>query len=1180
MSPYFQLSCLGSGHDFAERTADMKPLYFLVLLIFGAVPNDGCNATEEQMGKTNITCNVTTCESAETLAFIPNMDVTSRTKLQKTCRTSDKYIRAEKYYIHQLINLCFEGPNTTYDYENFKMTVVKMNMMNATDGRLVKISAPKLSDDDPPIDIFIPSEPFLNISVEQYKLGIVTYPSAQQFINDPNIQLKSKVIRVESFGCEIKNLSSQLVINFPVNSSEIIRGNYKLSCRFFDETVHRWKEVRSDTNLENSNNTVNCSYNHMALFAVFQKRTCNSHIDENIFHFNSIELKFEENLTALLCTWGGSQCYVECTSVNLTANITAVKNVTSLTNTTTGQNITQLDIRMGERSTTCNVTKCESSEMSTFINTMDLTRLIKAQKMCNKPFTSEVYLKKEKEYIDQQINFPCEGSSCTYHHENFTMTVFKMKELQSNMDYGRVKMSAPKWSDQDLPIDVFFPDESFNRSNEDFRVGIVRYGSAEKFNNNSNTELKSQVIRVEIVGNERKNLTKELVIIFPVSNIIENDERYNLSCMFYDDEEHKWDTMGSFTKLNFTSKTVNCSYNHMTPFAVFQKENRPCITHTVNTTQCLLTYDHEELNIHENLTTLLCTWGDSQCYVECTSVNCTTNTTGVKNLQNQSISALSMRLFFNINEQSVTCNVTKCDFDEINALIRTSSSSQNLRDLKRTGWIYKMCVKLASDSRFKNTYISAEKKYIDFLIASPFDGTSKNYDLEEFNMTVFKMNTTDLGLVQISAPTVPTNRLPLEVFVPTEAFKNVPVKQHRVGIVTYPSATQFMDSDTQIKSKVIRVEAAGHDITDLSTRLAINFTLNYNEKIPENYTLSCQFYNEKVYHWEKTGSFTDLENFNSSNTVNCSYDHMTPFAVLLAKPDLDAKQWKILSAVSYIGCSLSSFFSAVTIFLYTFMKTSDRDTSIRIHVSLSVAVFLLNTSFLFTEWAATWPEPGACVFIAVIIQYSLLSCFSWMAIEALHLYLLLIKVFNTYIKLYTIKLSLFGWGVPAVLVGGSLCVYKSTHFYGTREIKFIDTNETTEFCWIVDDHFLYGMNITYFSITFLFNTSILVAVTRQIFKLRCLNVRGKKPLSRKDICTVLGLTLLLGMTWGLAFFMSGHTNYPILYLFCICNTLQGLFLFLWFYSTMKRNRKLVTRSSTMSEPISAPVKNIESSFSY
>lgn len=43
---------------------------------------------------------------------------------------------------------------------------------------------------------------------------------------------------------------------------------------------------------------------------------------------------------------------------------------------------------------------------------------------------------------------------------------------------------------------------------------------------------------------------------------------------------------------------------------------------------------------------------------------------------------------------------------------------------------------------------------------------------------------------------------------------------------------------------------------------------------------------------------------------------------------------------------------------------------------------------------------------------------------------------------------------------------------------------------------------------------------------------------------VLGLTCLMGTTWGLAFLGSGYTNYAILYLFCILNSTQGL----WFVS--------------------------------
>ncbi|XP_060742154.1 adhesion G protein-coupled receptor G3-like [Tachysurus vachellii] len=589
------------------------------------------------------------------------------------------------------------------------------------------------------------------------------------------------------------------------------------------------------------------------------------------------------------------------------------------------------------------------------------------------------------------------------------------------------------------------------------------------------------------------------------------------------------------------------------------------------------------LEISETLYTLNCTWNDDQCYVECIFVNHITNSKNVTKQpveENYSITDQIVSVF-QINEQETICNVTKCASDIISKLIQESSNSPDLRDLKRPAQIKKMCSRLfASDSTIKKVYIRAEKKYIDYLIGLLFHGTSKNYDFEELNMTVVKMdmmNTTDLGFVHISAPKA-RDDLPLDVFLPTEPFINM-----TVGVVTYPCNNIFInDPKTMLKSKVIRIETVGHEIKNLSEQLVINFTVKSSEIIiTENHRLSCLFYNVDAtagQEWDDMGSFTNLENFNSSNSVNCSYDHMTPFAVLLVDMNvaqIDRQQWKTLSIISYIGCSFSSFFSAVTIFLYTFMKSSNRDTAIHIHVSLSAALFLLNISFLFTEWGATWSQNSACVLIAVIIEYSLLSCFSWMAIEAIHLYFLLIKVFNTYIKHYMIKLSLFGWGMPALLVGGSLCAYGSTPFYGTTEITLSDTNEAMKICWITDIRFLYGINIGYFSIMFLFNTSILVAVTCQIYKRQCMNVSGSNLPSCKDICTVLGLTFLLGMTWGLAFFTSGHINYPVLYLFCICNTLQGLFLFLWFYATMK-NRLIKEKSSTVSEPTGAHIKTCES----
>ena len=57
--------------------------------------------------------------------------------------------------------------------------------------------------------------------------------------------------------------------------------------------------------------------------------------------------------------------------------------------------------------------------------------------------------------------------------------------------------------------------------------------------------------------------------------------------------------------------------------------------------------------------------------------------------------------------------------------------------------------------------------------------------------------------------------------------------------------------------------------------------------------------------------------------------------------------------------------------------------------------------------------------IAFLLNYFWLSQLSWMIIEAVTMYLALVKVFGTYISRAMLKYSLVGWAVPLVfpLVG-------------------------------------------------------------------------------------------------------------------------------------------------------------------
>lgn len=114
-------------------------------------------------------------------------------------------------------------------------------------------------------------------------------------------------------------------------------------------------------------------------------------------------------------------------------------------------------------------------------------------------------------------------------------------------------------------------------------------------------------------------------------------------------------------------------------------------------------------------------------------------------------------------------------------------------------------------------------------------------------------------------------------------------------------------------------------------------------------------------------------------------------------------------------------------------------------------------------------------------------------------------------------------------------------------------------CWITDDSFFYSLNLVYFTLIFIFNSGILMAVGSSICKMKHVlksnsklrvnrkfeGVKQKFSASCKSGLTLFGLTCLMGTTWGLVFLGSGYVNYPILYLFCILNSLQGVGCAFW-----------------------------------
>ncbi|KAB0393166.1 hypothetical protein E2I00_014978, partial [Balaenoptera physalus] len=284
-----------------------------------------------------------------------------------------------------------------------------------------------------------------------------------------------------------------------------------------------------------------------------------------------------------------------------------------------------------------------------------------------------------------------------------------------------------------------------------------------------------------------------------------------------------------------------------------------------------------------------------------------------------------------------------------------------------------------------------------------------------------------------------------------------------------------------------------------------------------NVTLSCVFWDVtkgSSGDWSSKGCSTE---FGVNRTI-CRCDHLTFFALLL-RPVLDQVTVKALTRISQAGCGTSMIFLAFTIVLYTVLRFSRQrfkfEDAPKIHVALSVSLFLLNLAFFINVGHGLKGSDAACWARGAVFHYFLLCAFTWMGLEAFHLYLLVIKVFNTYVGHYFLKLSLVGWGLPALIVIGT----GSANSYGPYAIRDKKNTTTLELCWFCEKTATSALYVTvhgYFLITFLFSAVVLGLVALKIFTLSSATAGKEKGQHWKGVLTLLGLSSLVGVTWGLA----------------------------------------------------------------
>ncbi|XP_063103449.1 adhesion G-protein coupled receptor G5 isoform X1 [Cavia porcellus] len=459
------------------------------------------------------------------------------------------------------------------------------------------------------------------------------------------------------------------------------------------------------------------------------------------------------------------------------------------------------------------------------------------------------------------------------------------------------------------------------------------------------------------------------------------------------------------------------------------------------------------------------------------------------------------------------------------------------------------------------------------LLNATFNDDKLNLSTNNIHSLVFKLgcNFTGLSLSSAALEKVPQARARHAMHFPAELTRDAcstPVRPRELRLICiYFFTNSFFQDDKNsslLNNYVLGAQLDQRRVKNL--RDLVNISFWHNQSLA-GYTLTCVFWKKGASKlrwgaWSPKGCHTEQP---SPSQVLCRCNHLTYFAVLMAcsptslpqqlsPAPVPAELLAPLQYISLVGCSVSVVASLLTMVLHLRARKPN-DSTRRIHMNLQISVLLLNVTFLLSAMLAV-PAGAACVALAAVLHYALLSCLTWMAIEGFNLYLLLGRVYNVYIHRYVLKLCTLGWGVPALLVLLVLAVKSSVYGLHTIPVSSSQENGTSfqnvSMCWVRSPSVHGVLVMGYSGFTTLFNLVVLAWALGVLRRLR-LRTKGPGPQACRDTVTVLGLTVLLGTTWALAFFSFGVFLLPQLFLFSIFNSLYGFFFFLWFCSQKYRS---------------------------
>ncbi|NXY42654.1 AGRL3 protein, partial [Ceuthmochares aereus] len=314
-------------------------------------------------------------------------------------------------------------------------------------------------------------------------------------------------------------------------------------------------------------------------------------------------------------------------------------------------------------------------------------------------------------------------------------------------------------------------------------------------------------------------------------------------------------------------------------------------------------------------------------------------------------------------------------------------------------------------------------------------------------------------------------------------------------------------------------------------------------KSEENFNPNCSFwsYTKRTMtgYWSTQGC--RLLTTNKTHTT-CSCNHLTNFAVLMAHVEV-----KVSIADLQAACAQGKKIGQCNTILLLQMEQGNCHKNSLILIKppgksnpdcCINSAWYKHISFLLSICTQI-----ACAVFAALLHFFFLSAFTWMFLEGVQLYIMLVEVFESEHSRRK-YFYLVGYGMPALIVAVSAAVdYRS---YGTDKV-----------CWLrLDTYFIWSF-IGPATLIIMLNVIFLGIALYKMFH----HTAILKPESgcldniKSWVIGAIALLCLLGLTWAFGLMYINESTVIMAYLFTIFNSLQGMFIFIFHCVLQKKVRK-------------------------